>query len=894
MRIRSFYEEVTALQDTYDALEKVLKSPIMAEAARVANQTSDGAHLWSQIRIALKDSTRTMQRVNQVLDQIKNKSGIGRSVKMQLQESLTSGELSRLRQRVQFFNATLSLPIQMVCVTLQLEQRGMSTEHQKILDAKLMSLERTMKELVRSLNGPSRSQTLDSSTVVASPHDELLDSDGIHTYITFAKEFLETASAAASTRSSLSSISPQIESDRAPAVGHEWPSENALPGERRARVAGWIPLPPPAPANVALNGFTINAGHHRSTPPSNQANDADAAGGEDDLEVAFMLTTRHLKLGQEKVEQDNHGGAEIHFRKALAQLQRHDFASRISFQPAEVVLMLSHACLSQSKLDEAASLLGPVAERQVNIFPEGASPAKSSSDVRQPCSQPPDRLQALAASHMLGQVYLQKHEYDLAERHSLKAFNERRKELGPQDEKTLESVRLVIEVYRAKGDGEEAEGYEVFLEPLERPTTGIPPAPSAMIPEERLSEPPTPSIIPQITPPSQRTKQSRPSVSSLIRHFGRSPRSNTAQEAPSPELQRLSISRTTTQNEAVHDIESLSPRRDRVRSFGSPSDTSTHEKTPSFNDDDSTTAPSERLERSSSSRIIEPTFQAVAQLCTARDYDQAVKVALPFLQTYRTNIMIVRKDEIKSNIRKGQGVGLASTGRGYSPLHFFADLRDEHPEEIGMLIKYGVNVNAVAYKAGYTAANPKDAFNALQLATKKGHENVTSLLLGVPGIKVSFKDSDGYTPLLVACRQGHHNIVKQFLDHSTFENPQEFPQTWYGNSLLHDAARHCDPVLVELLLDRGLVPVDQRDRFGKTPLMHAVIKIDIPDLDERRRLIRGRARTVQALMEAGADPTVKHNQTGLTIREYAEKEEDPELVALLNTSPRRRISQLLA
>ncbi|KAK5241008.1 E3 ubiquitin-protein ligase mib1, partial [Exophiala xenobiotica] len=51
-----------------------------------------------------------------------------------------------------------------------------------------------------------------------------------------------------------------------------------------------------------------------------------------------------------------------------------------------------------------------------------------------------------------------KADFDSAEAHGLKAFTERRKELGPQDEKTLESVQLIIDIYRAQGDEEEAEG----------------------------------------------------------------------------------------------------------------------------------------------------------------------------------------------------------------------------------------------------------------------------------------------------------------------------------------------------------------------------------------------------------------------------------------------------
>ncbi|KAI9881426.1 MAG: hypothetical protein M1823_006660, partial [Watsoniomyces obsoletus] len=179
-------------------------------------------------------------------------------------------------------------------------------------------------------------------------------------------------------------------------------------------------------------------------------------------EVAYKLTHTHLKLGQEKAEQDNHDSAERSFRKALELLAKNDFSGRIAFQPAEVVLMLANSCLQQEKYDDAIVLLKPVAERKENIFPDipgTPAPAPTAPTTR------PDTLQGLAASHMLGEVYRQKGDYEEAKKHALKAFLERTDELGEHDEKTLESVKLVIDVYQDMGDQEEADAYFVFLEP---------------------------------------------------------------------------------------------------------------------------------------------------------------------------------------------------------------------------------------------------------------------------------------------------------------------------------------------------------------------------------------------------------------------------------------------
>jgi hypothetical protein len=291
-----------------------------------------------------------------------------------------------------------------------------------------------------------------------------------------------------------------------------------------------------------------------------------------------------------------------------------------------------------------------------------------------------------------------------------------------------------------------------------------------------------------------------------------------------------------------------------------------------------------------SSRAVETRFSAVSELCIERKFDKAVKVAMTFLDTYQHKEMILRRDEIQKNIRKGTGDGLARTGRGYAPIHFFCDLKDEHAEEINLLIRARVDVNAVAYKAGYTERNPKNPFTPILQATDRGFSTIVSLLLAVPGIRTDVRDGNEFTPLMIACRRGHYNIVKQLL---AFPLPSQYSHTWYGNSLLHDAARRCDPELVELLLDHAF-PIDQRDDFGKTALMHAVIKTDITDADERIRRSRGRYKTVQILLESGADPTLRDSKTGILVREYALKEGDEDLTLLLGRASRQGVSELVA
>lgn len=874
-RISSFCDEVRALRGTYEGLEKSLSSPLLLEAARVASQTSDGAHLWTQIKDALDDSKKTMRRVNDILILITKASGFARRVKAHLIENLHHGELSRLRQRIQFFNAALSLPIQMVCVMLQLEQRGMTAENHNSLDIKLVSLERNMRDLVQSLNAPSRSQTLGGATIVGTENMKA-DDDHLKSYVTFAKKFLTTASAAASTRSSMSTISQALEPD---VLTERQPSFTDLSRQtdNRTHVEGWIQVPPAGILPPYSPG---------RVQPTHRLSEVRPA---EDNEVEFMRTKQHLKLGQDAYEQSEHSKAERHFRRALALMQDHDFDGRISLQPPEVVLLLAESCLNQDKHDEAVILLEPVAAMRADIFPGSSTDDEPSTGRRCSTAQGPDKLQALAASHLLGRVFVVMGDYDKAEKQALRAFMERRKELGQRDEKTIESVRLVIEIYKTRGeegDEEEAEGYEVFLSPPQNQTPSL--STDKLLPINSEIPRLVPALIaPDPIRPDEFTNIPRTSFVRRFRHLGRSSQTTLAQNPPSPDQQRLSFSRSTTINDPQDsDIANLLG----IRGMSSPSEASTHERALSMSgDDESITTPSTgRLSRSSSSRTLEPTFQAIADLCKERKFDRAVKVAIGHLDTYPSSVMLIRRPELKENIRHGYGLGLARTGKGYAPLHFFCELKEEHAEEVNLLIRQGVDVNAVAFKAGYNQANPKGAFTALQQAAERGFSTITSLLLSVKDIKTDVRDSELFTPLMVACRKGHHNIVKQLLEFST---PNEFPSTWHGNTLLHDASRRCDPILVDILLER-VNSIDIRDRFGKTALMHAVIKADIPDPIEKQRRIKGRCKTVQILLEAGADPTLRDHRTSKTVREYAVEEDDAELMMLLDQAPRIGISEL--
>ncbi|RMZ83984.1 hypothetical protein DV737_g1279, partial [Chaetothyriales sp. CBS 132003] len=774
-RIGRFYDEVIALHSTYEGLSKSLETPIPLEAARVASKTPDGAQLWDQVQIALDDSLRTVNRINQVLDKISKKAGFARKVKTVLEENLRDGELYRLRQRVQFINVTISLPIQMMGLILQLEQRNITTEHQRSLESKFMSLEREMRNLA---NHPDRVS------------------------IKTIPEWTPCPEAPGDSQRNIDQASPSSE---APIEGRRAPNTSA--------------------------------------------------------KVAYRVTQEHLKLGREKAGKNDHESAEKFFKKALQWQAKHDFSGRIGLQPAEVVLLLSKSCLEQKKYDEAIKLLSPVAERQADIIPQSALPASTDTPTpisTSPGSQVPDSLQALAARHLLGEAYKLKGEFKSAKEHALAAFLGRTEKLGEHDQKTHESVMLVIEIFQLMGDEEEAEAHQVFLRPrtVNQTSSVSSDVPSSEEPGFNDGRTPEPSTVPTTSdvvnsPIPRQRKSNRPSITRRFMNITRPSQTAPHQPTSDHDIHRLSFSRVGTHESTIPDT-SLDSRRS--QHVSSPSDTS-RERINSVGKGYCSAPRSSGVEGSTSVALLEPKFLAIEQLCDSEKYDQAVKIALKLLEAYHGSNFIIRKDELEKNIRKGDGKGLASTGKGYSPLHYMCELKQEHTDEVFLMLKYGANVNAEAGKAGY-GMKSNEVLTPLQLAIDRGHTGISQLLLETPGIRTDIHNGEHWYPLLKAGRKRQYDIVKLVLKQGPSSIPETYPQDYYGCSPLHDAAKRCDLSLVEIFLDHGHLDrlnVNVQDKFGKTALMHAVIKSDVSNPEEKAQMTRQRREVIEALLHAGSD-----------------------------------------
>ena len=109
----------------------------------------------------------------------------------------------------------------------------------------------------------------------------------------------------------------------------------------------------------------------------------------------------------------------------------------------------------------------------------------------------------------------------------------------------------------------------------------------------------------------------------------------------------------------------------------------------------------------------------------------------------------------------------------------------------------------------------------------------------------------GATPLMIAARNGHINVVRLLISHGADPLASDFE----GFNALHAAAKGGRPEVVGFLLDLG-VPVETRSDRGYTALNIAVVRADVDRIVE----------TIAPLLAAGADinTRAKRGTTPLT------------------------------
>jgi ankyrin repeat protein len=239
----------------------------------------------------------------------------------------------------------------------------------------------------------------------------------------------------------------------------------------------------------------------------------------------------------------------------------------------------------------------------------------------------------------------------------------------------------------------------------------------------------------------------------------------------------------------------------------------------------------------------------------------------------RAGVKFPFEEEIGKNISKGGTKGLAATGHGYAPLHFFASLPIDCAFEISLLIKQGVDVNAT------DSIDPRIFPNrALLLAVEQGNTEVARALLNTPGIEIEVKGEFQRTPLMISCDKNDLKLMDMLLDHGATLFPEGCP------SLFFRAAVYGHPDIFRLFLKRGLkIPI--KVPSDPLPLLIAAVMSSRARLegDQLSRKVANRAEVVKLLLDTGAHPHLE-DDTGHTAMYYAAVENATDLIALFESA----------
>ena len=142
---------------------------------------------------------------------------------------------------------------------------------------------------------------------------------------------------------------------------------------------------------------------------------------------------------------------------------------------------------------------------------------------------------------------------------------------------------------------------------------------------------------------------------------------------------------------------------------------------------------------------------------------------------------------------------------GYTALHYSCIYG--HVDIVRTLVKHKANVNA-RIDSGDTP---------LILAARHGHDNVVYVLLSDPQCLMDAKGQDGYTALHYSCRYGHVDIVRTLVKHKANVNAR----TDSGDTPLTLAASIKHDNVVHALLSDSQCLVDAKDQDGYTALHYS-------------------------------------------------------------------------
>ena len=187
----------------------------------------------------------------------------------------------------------------------------------------------------------------------------------------------------------------------------------------------------------------------------------------------------------------------------------------------------------------------------------------------------------------------------------------------------------------------------------------------------------------------------------------------------------------------------------------------------------------------------------------------------------------------------------------------FAGPEAEGPSGESLMAAIAANdVDKVKFwlKAGADVNFKRHWATPLHIATRGGHENIVKTLLD-SGAKVNLPDGAGLTALHWAARNGYEDIAAMLLDANAGVDLKDNN----GNRALHFAARNGYKVIVQMLLDAKAGVNLQEEVYGRTPL-HSALYTGLRESKVEDKIAGYKPDHIiiaNKLFAAGANPLIK-------------------------------------
>lgn len=186
---------------------------------------------------------------------------------------------------------------------------------------------------------------------------------------------------------------------------------------------------------------------------------------------------------------------------------------------------------------------------------------------------------------------------------------------------------------------------------------------------------------------------------------------------------------------------------------------------------------------------------------------------------------------------------------------FFVAITRDDPQALTELLQRGFDANTIDPKGR------QGLFLALQLGSLKAAD----VLIAWPKTQVEWRSAKDESPLMIAAFKGYKEQVRKLIARDADVNKP-------GWTPLHYAATAGHVDIIALLLDENAY-IDAESPNKTTPLMMAAMY--------------GTTEAVRALLEAGADPTLR-NQLGLSAVDFAQRGKRPDSAELIAAAIRNR------